>query len=661
MKDVEKYRVLFLEECREHLQGLSRELLRLEEEGEKFDGIDTLFREAHSIKGMASSMGYDPMVSLSHAMEDLFDGFRKKVLEISPEIVALLFEGVDTLGHLADEVEERGGISLDARGLVEKIRAAAHSSGSVAADRPSTLPPGSPGEVKVRELTRRGKLAYHCSVTVSRDTASVAARNFVVLGRLGRAGEIIHSTPSLEEVVEGKGSAVLEILVATERSEEDLSALLLSVPELTDFSVTPLRVEEPRGPAPVEEAEVVFDGMKPSRKDASRQLLDHYLPRASATVKVATDILDDLINIVGELIITRDRLLDISRDRSGEDLHQALDRLDFLVKGFQGTIMAVRMMPLEVITDRLPRIVRDMARRDGKEIRFEILGKGIELDRAVLEELNDVLVHLVRNAIDHGVESVEERRAAGKDERALVRIAAGRERDWVWITVEDDGRGMDTGKIKRKALEMGLITPERAEAMELQEAFLLACEPGVSTAEKVSDISGRGVGMDVVKSRVESFGGSLSLDSTPGGGTRTTLHLPLTLAIVQLLLVELRGQIFGLPVSQIIHTLEVQPEEVKRREEKAVIQWGEKIPPLRDLAGLVGLPERDLAAGEPFNVVLTEEGGVLSGLAVDRLLGTSEAVIKPTGAWAGVVAGLAGATVMGDGSTVLVLDLKTLA
>jgi two-component system chemotaxis sensor kinase CheA len=322
--------------------------------------------------------------------------------------------------------------------------------------------------------------------------------------------------------------------------------------------------------------------------------------------------------------------------------------------------MTVRMMPLDTITDRLPRLVRDLARIGGKEIRFELLGKGIELDRAILEELNDVLIHLVRNAIDHGVETSEERRAAGKEVRALVRITAGRERDWVWIAVEDDGRGMDSEQIKGLALERGLISPERAETLDRQDVLLLACHPGLSTAREVSDVSGRGVGMDVVKSRVESFGGTLSIDSRQGAGTKTTLHIPLTLAIVQALLVELRGRIFALPLTQVIHTLKVDPGKVEWSGKQAVIRWGSKAVPLRDLAVLLGMPGRNLSAGDPFHVVLTEQAGTLTGLAVDELAGACEAVIKPLGLPLKKIAGLAGASIMGDGSTVLVLDVKAL-
>ncbi len=709
--DVEKYRKLFLEECREHLQGMNSELLRLEAQGEGFDGIDTLFREAHSIKGMSGSMGYDPMVALSHAMEDILDGIRKGTLPVTPDLVSLLFEGVDCLGQLADEVEEAGRPAMDVGDLTGRLRASAREGGPAAAA-PAVvelslddeveaeggdekqgeedgairldergLPgggdletgdeepyrPGPEEKTRLHEMARQGQNAYLCLVSVSRDTASVTARNFVVLGRLNKAGTIVRSRPSLAEVVGGKGEPTMEIVVSSVKSADELSGILHGVPELTAVQVrrlaldAPVEAKEQEVPPAGETVSGTSPDGRPSRRDASQTLIEKHLPGRATTVRVDTRVLDELINIVGELIISRDSLLQVARTIEDEALHRSLDRLDFMVRGFRDTIMAVRMMPLEVITDRLPRIVRDLSHKWGKQISFEILGQGIELDRAILEELGDVLVHLVRNAIDHGVESIEDRRAAGKPPKATVRIVAGREQDWVWISVEDDGRGMVPEDIFRTAAEKGLIDPSAGEGMGRQEMLMLVCLPGLSTAGKVSDISGRGVGMDVVKSKVESFGGSLQIDSTPGKGTVTTLRLPLTLAIVHILLVEAGGQLFAIPVSHVTHALKIRRGEIARSQGRDMVRWGKKVVPLGFLNDLVGLPRGALPVNGEVPVVVAEMEGRPVAMAVDRLAGTFEAVIKPLGLPLKRVPGLAGATVMGDGRTVLVLDVKALA
>jgi two-component system chemotaxis sensor kinase CheA len=704
--DLDKYRKLFLEECREYLQSMNRELLRLEKEGEGFGGIDTLFRDAHSIKGMAGSMGYDSIVALSHAMEDVFDGIRARTLPATQEISSLLFEGVDVLGSLADEVEDVGEPSSDRQELVGRLRDCSRGRGEAAGGEISLDEPGEPGapaeldipqvpgmpapaapmppaeetgsgggheplgpeeRSKVQELSRKGKLIYHCTVSISEDTASLTARNFVLLGKMNKVGEIIRSEPSLARVMEGEGRETLEAYVATEKTEEELAAVINSVPELTKVQVRRTAAESlltappPAGRGAPSQKEVSAEAPSADvRPDAAQSLIDRYLPRKSTSLRVDTKILDDLINIVGELIINRDRLLEVSRDLVSTDLHFSLDRLDLLVKHFQDTIMAVRMMPLEIVTDRLPRIVRDLAREGGKDISFEIIGQGIELDRAILEEINDVLIHIVRNAIDHGVEAVGEREAAGKPEKAMICLSAGREKDWVWITVEDDGRGMDVEKIRRTALERGIIDAARAEAMDRREVLLLSCLPGLSTAERVSDVSGRGVGMDVVKSRVEAFGGSVQIDSAFGRGTKITLRLPLTLAIVQVLLVEIAGEIYGIPVSHITHTTRVESSVIEWSRNRAVTRWGRSVVPLADLGDRLGLSGRSLRREGPVSVVLVEQDGGYTGLAVDRLIGANEVVIKPLGLPLKNIPGLAGATIMGDGRTVLVLDVKAL-
>jgi two-component system chemotaxis sensor kinase CheA len=304
--------------------------------------------------------------------------------------------------------------------------------------------------------------------------------------------------------------------------------------------------------------------------------------------------------------------------------------------------------------------VRDLAHHSGKQVVFEVQGQNIELDRAILEELNDVLIHLVRNAIDHGVESPELRTAEGKPPKAVIRVRAGRERDWVWIRVEDDGRGMDPDRIARAAIARGLVGAERVAAMEPREKFLLCCLPGVSTAESVTDISGRGVGMDVVKSRVDAFGGAIQIDSQPGRGTAVMLRLPLTLAIIRILLVEVRGQEFGLSVSHVLRTAQLDPGDIEWSQQQPLLRLGKRLVPLHDLGALVGLPPRDLRAHPGLFLAVLEFGERAAGLVIDRLLGTHEVVIKPLGPPLKRVRGLAGVTVMGDGRTVLLLDLAAL-
>jgi len=744
--DLSKYRQLFLDESREHLQVMNRELLRLEQEGES-GGVDALFRAAHSIKGMSGSMGYVAVVALSHALEDALDRLRKRTLRTNPGLMALLYEGVDALGALVAEIDEQGATRLDVTALAARLRGVADPPPA----EPPTSPPPPPGETPtdsataapeapeapdvptapeapeaaaapaleepsgaspepvadavvqadgpaaadaartvpasedagadlvavrggifslepeklamVRDFVRSGLVPYACQLRVSKDSAALCARNFVILGRLSKAGMVLASSPTTEEVRTGVGRELVEALLLTERPEEQLRAQLLAIPELQELQLRRLRIGSgaERGAGPAAPSLLVPREATIDRPAGSVPgLADRYAPKKAATVRVDTRVLDDLINIVGEMLITRERLQEIGRELESEELHLNLDRLRVLVRGFQDTIMTVRMMPLALVTDRLPRIVRDLAHQSGKQVGFEVLGQNIELDRAILEELNDVLIHLVRNALDHGVESPERRLAAGKPAKAVIRVRAGRERDWVWIRVEDDGRGLDPERIARAATARGLVSAERVAAMEPREKLMLCCLPGVSTAERVTDISGRGVGMDVVKSRVDSFGGALQIDSQPGRGAAVTLRLPLTLAIIRILLVQVRGQEFGLPVSHVLRTAQMDPNDIEWSQQAPLLRLGKRLVPLHDLGALLGLPPRDLRASPGLFLAVTEFGERAAGLAVDRLLGTYEVVIKPLGPPLKRVRGLAGVTVMGDGRTVLLLDLAAL-
>ena len=375
-------------------------------------------------------------------------------------------------------------------------------------------------------------------------------------------------------------------------------------------------------------------------------------------IRVDTRLLDDLMDQVGELVTAKGSLLELSQAVASRTLHESIDRVDTLVKSLQQQAMKLRMMPLELIADRFPRAVRDLARKRGKEIHFEIVGKEIELDRAILEELPDPLLHIFRNSIDHGVEPPEERVRKGKSPTGTVRLEATKERESVVIRVSDDGRGMDPAVIRRLALERGVITRELYDSLPDDEVLNLITVPGFSTAREVTDVSGRGVGMDVVKASLESLRGALLIESAVGQGSTFTLRLPLTLAVVAVLLVEVGGERYALPVSYVEQIMEVAADEIQRSQGQELITRDGILLPLVRLRRILGCPREEF----PTNplVVLSMMRGRLVGVAVDRMVGYREVVVKSLGKALKGVRGFAGVTILGDGSTVLILDLNTL-
>jgi two-component system chemotaxis sensor kinase CheA len=376
-------------------------------------------------------------------------------------------------------------------------------------------------------------------------------------------------------------------------------------------------------------------------------------------VRISTALLDTFINIVGELIVTKGRLNELMTGTGSRHVDEVLTRLDHLVGGLHGEVMKVRMMPLETVTQRLPRVIRDIARQRGKTVSLEIVGADIELDRAILEELGDPLIHILRNAVDHGLEETKERSAANKDKTGHIVLRAFRERDMVYVQIMDDGRGIDLDKIKTKAIEKGLISREQAKVISDEDTVMLVCRPGFSTAAEVTDVSGRGVGMDVVQSTVEGLGGSLSIESRTGEGTTFTLRLPLTVAIVKMLLVSLVDHLFAIPITRVARTIRVPRDELSESQGRHFLSLEEELIALFDLGELLQIEKR-MDGRQLHNVVLVEATNRTVGLVVDGVVGQVDIVVKPLCYPIQYLKRYSGMTVLGDGRIVPILDLGNL-
>lgn len=604
--DMSKFREMFLSEAKEHLQRMNELLPQLEQDPGDRDAIDNLFREAHSVKGMAASMGYERTTALTHRLEDTMSACRKKG-EMPPDVFAPLQAGFDLLAGLLEDLEagrEERADDLPAAAPLPAMAAAVATTPAVAA------PAAAAGDLQV-------------TVYFAADAVAAAARALLILRELAGLGTVVSSQPSEEELFRGGGGAELKIRLCSERAPGAIRETL-------------------QGMSDVERVEI-------AESAASRETPTFQQRRDDKirSVRIGTDLLDRFIALTGELITNRYILQTSLREERWSDLHAGLEQQVRLINTLHHYVLRSRMIPLESVTGRLPRLVREVCRATGKEVTLRIEGADIELDRALIEGLADPLMHLVRNAIDHGI-----------DKKGEVAVRAWREQDQALLEVADNGRGIDPAAIGRKAVEKGLLSAAQIQAMRPAELLKLICLPGFSTAGQVTEISGRGVGMDVVKSAMEQLGGTLSIDSAPGCGTRIRLKLPLSVTIINLLLVECAGHRLGIPFTRLVRTEEISRAEIRVEGRQTVATIGGEDLPILSLRKILALPAQH--PGPSVSILVTEARGRRVALVVDRMAGQRQAFVKSLGYPLDRLPGVCGATVLGDGSVIFILDPQTL-
>ncbi len=643
MIDLSKYKALFLSESLEHLQSMNEGLLKMEKEGQGDDTIAAIFRNVHSIKGMAASMGYEPIRDLTHSLEDLLDQVRQKQRGVDKELSELLFAAADRIEKMLKEIEQDREISAGWEELQKQIAAQVKKKPT---REPAAPSPPLKKEVKAPEK----KKGIEIQVWISPEADAPSVRGLILFKRLQELGKILSAHPDLEEIKQGKLEATKEgypirMVFSSQAPREQIEQVISGVSEIVKFEVKD-------GAAPAAEAKAAAEPEEPKpRKEAESSIAP--LPQ---TVRIRTQILDDLINTLGELILIKGELEELARKSPLPGLRQGLDRIERLGREFHDQVMSARLVPIELIVQRFPRLVRDLAREEGKEIELEIKGKEIELDRTLIEKLADPLVHIIRNAVYHGIETPEQRKQQGKNRTGRINISTSRERDMVELHISDDGRGIDPEKIRKVALAKGLITPEQAEQLTPDSSMNLVFLPGFSTAEKVGMVSGRGVGMEVVKNVVEGLGGAVSLFSQVGKGTTISLSLPRTVAISKVLLIKLAQEVFAFPLSRILRSIEILPYQLRKSQNQEYYLERQDLIPLMYFHKLL-----DLKAPEdhhfPLNALIVEAKKKKLALVVDDLVGQEDAFIRPLGKPLERIPGLAGVTMLGDGRIVFVLDL----
>jgi len=589
---------------------------------------------------MAASMGYETTATLSHRLEDLLALVRDNPALLQPTDVDLLLAGVDGLMANVKQASAAEAFSAHPELLLRydaRLRELDGRPAPKAAEAPAPTPAAPLSLIHPRMLVK---------VRISPQCATPGVRGFLVYKRLSTLGQVFDLKPPLEEVKAGKlVEGVITLELETADGEAKVSQTLHTIADVEVLVVRPMGAEPAAPPEPAEGSTRIV-GQEPAR-----------------TVRVRTELLDQFLDAAGELLLATARVREVGKGLPSNvrpPLDESVDRLHALVRELHDKVMKARMTPLSVVTDRLPRASRDIARRRNRDVELKLSGTEIELDRAIVDELADPLLHLLRNAIDHGIEQPEARVAVGKPPRGVVTLTVRRNKDRVVLEVEDDGRGMDGAKLRAAAVERGLFTAEEAARLTPQAALMLCCLPGVSTAADVTDISGRGVGMDAVKRAVETAGGSLEIESNLGHGTRIRLHLPLTVAVVNLLLVGVGDEILGLPIAKVLGVVEEKPSRLSFSQKNPLLPFGTGMVPVHPLARLLELDTQPEStdASRFFVVVDGDEGRV--ALEVDRLLGQEEVVLKALTRPLDQVPGLAGVTILGNGRPVFILDVTRL-
>jgi two-component system chemotaxis sensor kinase CheA len=697
--DLAKYRAMFVTEAQEHLRQMNAGLVALESDPADPERIQGLFRSAHSIKGMAASVGYDAIAALSHRLEDLMDRYRQGGLAVEPAAIDLLLEGVDLLTHHVQAIADNAapehtleplvaklGVFLGAADRADTSTSVAPASLPSAGDATSppslsgtnpSLPPRTAGGEPLRGAatspppstsaaaprpaappSSRGtgrKALLKVDVVIAGGVQAARVRAFMVHRRLAELGTIVACVPSAADLRSGQGEfdGRLSAALETVESAERVRAALRGMPDVASVTVESATRDAAGGAAAAPAGRPAPEAARGADAAAAAK------PRITRTVKVQTDLLDSFVNMAGELLVVESRLKEVTRDLDLPAVKESTATLGKLVRGLHAQIMTVRMMPLSAVSEGLSRTVRDLAKREDKEVAFAQEGTGLEFDRSVLEELPDLLTHLLRNAVDHGLEPAAEREGARKPKRGQIWLRAFRQKDKAVVQVEDDGRGMDPAKLRAKAVERGQITDAQAAAMTDAEALYLCCLPGLSTARQVTDVSGRGVGMDAVRTRVEALGGALVLESKPGKGTRISLHLPTSVAIVQVLLLGIDGEVFAVPVTRVLRTLELAPHEIEMRGRQLLFRFDEEDVPLLSLRKILRLPAPE-TRGRLLTVAVVQVRQRTVGLVVDRFVGQQEAFVKPLPRPLASIDGVAGVTILGDGRAIFVLDTENL-
>lgn len=695
--DVSQYLEIFLDETTEHLQNLNTQILTLEQEPENMDTINEIFRAAHSLKGMAGTMGYKRMQTLTHDMENVFSEVRNGNIKVKANMIDLLFQCLDALEEYTNNIRETGDEGTnDNEPLIKLLNEELGKKDEKPAEEPKKEEKAPEGGDKrkwlnikldstdvmvITEAQKQGNFVYGATVYVQESCLLKAARAFLVFKAVEEVGEIIVSSPSAQDIEDERFELDFSLIVISDKPVDKLIAAISNVSEIAEVLAEPIDLtkmpgsEEGKSAAPEPKKEEQKAVPAKAAATAAAPAADKKTgvakqvggkPIVNRTVRVDIEKLDVLMNLVSELIIAKNSLVAASNahksasDKEQNNVNEQIEYLESVTTSLHESVMKVRMVPIESVVSKFPRMIRDLTKKLDKKMELYMSGEETELDRTVVDEIGDPLMHLLRNSADHGIESAEVRAERGKPEVGSIWLDAYQDGNNVVIEVRDDGNGIDTEAVKNKAISRGTITPEQAANMSEKEIIDLLFLPSFSTSEKVTDVSGRGVGLDVVKSKIEALSGEVEVKSVLGVGSTWIIRLPLTLAIIQALMVVIGGEKYAISLGSIQTIEDIPTDEIRLIQNKEVIHLrGNVIPLIRMDKELDTVSTK--GPDENMTILIVKKGDKLAGLVVDELLGQQEIVIKSMGKYIDNKCKLiSGATILGDGEVALILDANVL-
>jgi two-component system chemotaxis sensor kinase CheA len=661
--DTSEYLPMFLAECRENLQELNLAVVRLEEAPDDRETVDAIFRIAHSLKGMAATMGFEGMAALTHKMEDVFELLRQRGTGLTGEVVDVLLACLDALSGAVDSIDGDGAENLDPAELVERLGSLVREKDDPEAVEPEAVAGRGPILAPITD----GRVVLEIHAVLAEDAQMPAVRAFQLLAAAAEHGDVLRSTPA-EDEVDGFDGRIIEVLLATDHEIEAIADAMRAVPDIADARVAEAIVEPVEEVAPL--AAVDDDGgVGASSSSAAGAGGSGAASGAGAkkgsqhqTVRVDAERLDQLMHLMGELVVQRTHVEALSAEADVPGLSQAMQELTRSSHALQAMVMQIRMIPIEAVFMRFPRLVRDVANKLDKQVELDLVGKETELDRTVVDAIGDPLVHLIRNSLDHGLESPADRIAAGKAPTGKLTIAARHAGGSIAITVKDDGHGINPQKVAAVAVDRGLITREQAQLIDMRGAIELLFAPGFSTATEVGALSGRGVGMDAVREKIRELGGEVTVTSVQGEGTVNEIRLPLTLAIMSALLVEAGGRPFGIPLQRVERTMRLDDNPVRSVAGRKMLVLKDEALPLRravDVFGGAAGSAADAEAPDSHVVIVRGQEGSIA-LSVSKLIGQRELVTRPLPQNVAQKAAVSGAAVLSNGEIVLLADCDAL-